>query len=215
MGANLIPLTGILLYAFLQNLIPIVDTNSAIWLIPAAALAELLVFVGTFYDAWLAFIAPNSGKIDRDTMNAARITVRKKMATFARSYLLINPKVSDAQRAKMGFGPKTPPVPGWNTIPILKMTTAVRQAILKFKGREIKHWGKAIGAHHLEVRFVFSETRPTCLAEFTDTEIATAAPWVKTCTEEQRRTCMWYVARWVTNANEKGPWSEWYPVYFI
>ncbi|GHV75670.1 hypothetical protein AGMMS49942_04910 [Spirochaetia bacterium] len=39
-------------------------------------------------------------------------------------------------------------------------------------------------------------------------------PLVITCTEEQRGSCMWFWARWVTNTNEEGAWSEMYPVYF-
>ncbi|GHV77314.1 hypothetical protein AGMMS49942_21350 [Spirochaetia bacterium] len=181
----------------------------------AAALVDALqAGIAPFMQAWLVYITPNSGKVDRDNMNVALKAARPLMAAFARTHLLYNPLVSDAQRAQMGFGPKPKPVPGWSTPPILWVEIAIRQIKFRFKGSESARQGKAAGAKHLEIRFKYSADRPLDVNDYTSMETATRSPLVITCTEEQRRTRIWFWARWAT-ATEKGLWSEMYPVYFM
>jgi hypothetical protein len=56
----------------------------------------------------------------------------------------------------------------------------------------------------------FSEDKPMNVDDFTGAEQATRSPLVITCTEAQRRTRMWFWARWVTSANKAGAWSDMY-----
>ncbi|GHV13036.1 hypothetical protein FACS189491_07220 [Spirochaetia bacterium] len=214
MDTHLIPITGILLYPFLLNLIPLVTANAAAWGIAPAVVEALTAGVMPFEQAWTVFITPNSGKVDRDNMNAARKAVRPLAAAFAKTHLLYNPLVAPAMLAQMGFGPKIKPLPGWSTAPILSVAHAVRQVSIKFKGTETGRQGKAAGAQHLELCTKFSSTKPLDVDDYTRMEEATKSPLVTACTEEQRGSCMWFWARWVTNANGKGLWSDMYPVYF-
>ncbi|GHV75860.1 hypothetical protein AGMMS49942_06810 [Spirochaetia bacterium] len=215
MNRNLIPLAGILLYPFLLNIMPIIVANAAAWGILAIAVNILQAKVTLFMHAWLVFITPNSGKVDRDTMNVALKAVRPAMAAFARAYLLYNPLVSDAQRAQMGFGPKPKPVQEWGNVPILSVEHAVRRVKIRFKGTDTaKRQGKAVGAQQIEVAIKFSATKPLSVNDYTSLRKATKSPLVITCTEEQRGSCMWFWARWVTDASQEGAWSEMYPVYF-
>jgi hypothetical protein len=147
-------------------------------------------------------------------MNVARKAVRPLLAAFARAHLLYNPLIDAALLAQMGFGPKLKPLPGWQTAPIMWVENAARQVSIKFKGTETGHQGKAVGAHHLEVCIKYTEEKPLNMDDYTRMEEATKSPLVITCTEEQRRTRLWFWARWVTNANQKGAWSNMYPVYF-
>jgi hypothetical protein len=193
---------------------PIIRANAAAWEINPAVVDALTAGVTPFEQTWRVFITPNSGKVDRENMNVARKAVRPLVATFAKTHLLYNPLIDPALLAQMGFGQKTKPLPGWSAAPILSVAHAVRQVSIKFKGTETGYQGKAAGAHRLEVCTKFSATKPETLDDYTRMEDATKSPLVITCTEDQRGTSMWFWARWVTNANEKGLWSDMYPVYF-
>ncbi|GHU46956.1 hypothetical protein FACS1894200_01550 [Spirochaetia bacterium] len=91
MHNDLIPNAGILLYPFLGNVMPIISENVALWNIQPSAVTNLQASVTPFMQAWLVFITPNSGNVDRDSMNVAREAVRSVMAAFAKAYLLYNP----------------------------------------------------------------------------------------------------------------------------
>ena len=214
MDRNLVPRSGILLYPFLVNLMPIVTTNAVLWNIDNAAITALQAAVSPFTAAWETFINPNSGKVDRDNMLAALKITRLAIASFARSYLLYNPLISAAQRIEMGFGPKPKPVPGWQEAPILSIVHKPSQIIIRFKGKNAARWGKAIGANHLEMHGTFSETRPLSLEDYTFTRDANKSPLLLPCTEEQRRTRIWIWTRWVANAGNTGDWSQMIPAYF-
>ncbi|GHU02500.1 hypothetical protein FACS1894147_04520 [Spirochaetia bacterium] len=213
MHTNLIPLKGALLYPFLINLRTLVTANAGEWGISDAVVASLVNATDPFIRAWEVFITPNSGKIDRGNMNAALKTVRPFAASFARTYLLYNPAISAALMIQMGFGGKDKPLQGWHTAPIVWVEHAVRQVLIRFKGREPAHQGKAIGAQHMEARYKFSALKPENVEDYTAMEKATKSPLVITCSEEQRGACMWYWVRWVTNANKNGDWSDMFPVY--
>ncbi|GHT84479.1 hypothetical protein FACS1894137_07580 [Spirochaetia bacterium] len=214
MVSNLIPLSAILLYQFLVTIIPIVTANASMWNINAAAVAAWLAKVSPFITLWEVYITPNSGKVDRDTMKEALKIARTAMATFARAYLLYNSEVSPAKLAEMGFGPKPKQAPGWREAPILSMVHKIRQVNVRFKGKNAARWGKAVDAHHMEVRGTFSKTRPLSLEDYTFTEEATRTPLILGCSEEQRRTRIWIWTRWVSNSGGKGDWGGRIPVYF-
>ncbi|GHU75117.1 hypothetical protein FACS189461_0740 [Spirochaetia bacterium] len=214
MDSNLIPLAGIRLYPFLENIMPIITANAADWGIAPAAVDALQADIAPFMRAWPVFITPNSGKVDRDNMTAALKTARQSMAAFARAYLLYNPLVSAAIQAQMGFSSKPKSLPGWHSPPILWVDSAIRQVSVRFKGTESGRQGKAAGAHHLELCIKYTEDKPLDVDDYTRMETATKSPLIITCNEDQRRTRLWFWARWATNANERGIWSEMYPVYF-
>ncbi|GHV76844.1 hypothetical protein AGMMS49942_16650 [Spirochaetia bacterium] len=214
MHSDLIPMSGIFLYPFFLNIMTIIMINAPAWGISTALADALQAGIAPFMQAWLVFITPNSGKVDRDNMNVALKAARTLMATFARTHLLYNPLISDAQKAQMGFGPKPKPASGWSNPPILWVETAIRRIKFRFKGSESARQGKAVGAKYLEFRFKRATDRPLSVDDYTGVEIASGSPLVITCTEEQRRTRIWFWARWVANTNEKGIWSEMYPVYF-
>ncbi|GHU52213.1 hypothetical protein FACS1894200_12750 [Spirochaetia bacterium] len=215
MHSYLIPVAGVVLYPFIENVMPIITANTAAWNIPTSAVSDLQDSVTPFTQAWLIFITPNSGKVDRNNMNVAREAARLVMAAFARAYLLYNPLVSAAILTQMGFGPKPTPIPGWSTAPILSLRHTTRQVKIRFKGTETARQGKAIGAQCIEVCTKFSVTKPANVDDYTAMRQATKSPLVITCTEEQLGSCMWFWARWVgSNASHEGAWSSMYSTYF-
>ncbi|GHU49129.1 hypothetical protein FACS1894200_07400 [Spirochaetia bacterium] len=173
MGSNLIPIAGALLYPFILNIMPIITANTAAWNIPTSAVSDLQDSVTPFMQAWLIFITPNSGKVDRNNMNVAREAARLVMAAFARAYLLYNPLVSAALLGQMGFGPKPKPLPGWHTPPILWAENGVRKVHIKFKGTELSRQGKAAGAHHIELCVKDTPERPLSVNDYTRMEETT------------------------------------------
>ncbi|GHU50364.1 hypothetical protein FACS1894200_09790 [Spirochaetia bacterium] len=215
MGTNLIPEAGIILYPFLGNIVPIITENAVSWNIISSAVSNLQASVTPFMQAWLVFITPNSGRVDRNNMNVARKAVRMVMAAFARAYLLYNPLVSAAMLAQMGFGPKPKPIPGWSTVPILSVSHAVRQVRIRFTDTDTSaRQGKAVGAQCIEVATAFSAVKPVSVNDYTAMHQATKSPLVITCTEEQLGSCMWFWARWISGANDEGAWSAMYSTYF-
>ncbi|GHU50857.1 hypothetical protein FACS1894200_10600 [Spirochaetia bacterium] len=182
MGSNLIPIAGKLLYDFLVNIMPLITANTAAWNIPTSAVSDLQDSVTPFMQAWLIFITPNSGKVDRDNLNVTLKAVRSVMAAFVKAYILYNPLVDPAILVQMGFGPKPKPLPGWHTPPILRVENGVRQVHIIFKGTELSRQGKAAGTHHIELCIKDTPERPMSVNDYTRMEEATKSPLVLTCT---------------------------------
>jgi hypothetical protein len=83
-----------------------------------------------------------------------------------------------------------------------------RMVRFDIKAKGAKRHGIPEKVHGLELRHTISDTEPTSIKEFTNSEFATKSPLEILFEETDRGKKLYFIARWKTEANKKSLWTD-------
>jgi hypothetical protein len=197
---------------WIRNLIAYVLLHAERMAIPAGAIGVLQPLLAEFETAFEKMADPNHGKLDTQRKNETRDALKTATRAFVMGYITYNPNVTDDDRREMGtpIHSKThTPAPIPKERPIID-TVAVDNRQIAVDIREISgdKRGKPAGMHGVEILLEVRDDAPPLAEDLRHSTFTTRMRMVHTFTEAERGKRVYFVARWESNSNKKGPWSD-------
>ena len=190
-----------------------VSLHAAAWLIPEQLIAAFEPLRGRWNSAYATSLDPaRRTKAVIQEKNDARREYEAVLRPFVQGQLMRNPKVTDADRLKMGLPvydrTPTPPAPP-KSHPMLDIDfSQIARHTLRVRDSESKSAGKPAHVVGFEIwRRIGGFTEPT-FKEMHLVELAIRSPHTLEYDFSERSQPVWYALRWVNTRGEKGPWNE-------
>jgi hypothetical protein len=211
--ADYIPKTDAEFHVWQTNLIDIVFTNATTWGIPTDDFSVLK----EGQTNWISTFEKASNKQNR---TAADVVARKDageyytkaLRDFVQLWLARNPKVTDADRVRMGITVRSnshTPVPAPESFPVGSVDFSVRlQHTISFYDQASAHSNaKPEGVSGCEIYLKTDGEAPKSVEEMNFQGTCSASPFVVKFDASKTGKIAWYWLRWVNRKGETGPWS--------
>lgn len=190
-----------------------VEANANVWGIPADAITELKGYKTPWDTAYTkAEIKSNRTSADVTAKNTALTAYQKFLRVFVTQWLSVNPKVTDADRTRMGLTIRSnsrTPVPAPESAPIGQVDFSVHQQhTITFYDQDAAHSNaKPEGVTGCEVFSKVDGEAPTSVDEMKYLGTCSASPFVAKYDASKAGKIAYYWLRWVNRKGEAGPWS--------
>jgi hypothetical protein len=212
MSNDYIPAGDDAFLSWIRNLIAYVLLHADRMAIPAGAIALLQPLLAAFEAAYEKMADPNHGPLDTQRKNETRDELKTAARAFVMGYITYNPNVTDDDRRAMGtpiHDKNRTPAPIPEERPIID-TVAVDNRQIAVDIRELAgdKRGKPAGMHGAEILFEIRDDQPPVAEDLRHSSFTTKMRMVYTFTEAERGKRVYFVARWESNSNKKGPWSD-------
>ena len=211
--ADYIPKTDADFHLWQVNFVEIVVANATAWGIPADDVAT----IKTKQTVWTPAFEKASNKQNRTSAdvtakNTAGDDYIKTIRDFTQQWLARNPKVTDADRVRMGVTVRsnshaaTPPP---DSAPIGTIDFSVRlQHTLSFYDQASAHSNaKPEGVSGCEIYLKIDGEAPVSVDEMHFQGTCSASPFVVKFDATKAGKTAYYWLRWVNRKGETGPWS--------
>ncbi|MDR1985746.1 MAG: hypothetical protein LBP88_02090 [Treponema sp.] len=179
--------------------------------IPAEETAALNASYTAWHTAYQATLTPHTPG-QTAAKNEARKAGEKEISSFYRRFIE-HPAVTLEQLMDAGFQPPSPRTPDAEpvTYPEAEVDSSIiRQLTIHFRDKGAASRAKPPKVHGAEIRWAILDREPVDETELTSSDFDTATPFTLTFTESQRGKRVYFVLRWESHTNLKGPWSEIY-----
>ena len=187
--------------------------NATAWGIPADVVAD----GKAKQTVWTVCYAKANNKQNRTAAdvldkNEARGDFEKFLRSFVQQWLAINPKVTDADRLRMGVTVKSTTrtqVPAPTTAPVGAADFSVRlQHSISYYDESSAHSNaKPEGVHGCEIFMKVDGESPKDVSELSYLGVCTASPYTVKFDSSKTGKTAYYQLRWVNTRGEYGPWS--------
>jgi hypothetical protein len=190
-----------------------VETNATAWGIPADAITELKGYKAPWDTAYAkAENKQNRTSADVTAKNTALTAYQKFLRIFVTQWLSVNPKVSDADRTRMGLtihNNSRTTVPAPESTPTGMIDFSIRlQHTLSFYDQDAAHSNaKPEGVTGCEIYAKVDGDAPTTVDEMKFLGICSASPYVVKYDATKAGKTAYYWLRWTNRKGETGPWS--------
>ena len=211
--ADYIPKTDAEYNVWQFNLIDILSENATAWGIPA----EVITSLKATQARWTAAYDKASNKQNRTaadviTKNEAGGDFTKEIRDTVQQWLVRNPKVTDADRVRMGITVRSnnhTPVPAPESFPVGSVDFSVRlQHTISFYDQASAHSNaKPEGVTGCEIYLKADGEAPKSVEEMNLQGTCSASPFVVKFDATKTGKIAWYWLRWVNRKGETGPWS--------
>ncbi|MDD4991952.1 MAG: hypothetical protein PHR83_06955 [Paludibacter sp.] len=195
------------------NLIALLSENATAWGISA----EVITSLKASQTRWTTAYDKTSNKQNRTTAdvitkNEAGEDFTKEIRDVVQQWLVRNPKVTDADRARLGITVRTnthTPVPPPSTFPVGSVDFSLRlQHSISFYDQASAHSNaKPEGVSGCEIYLKVDGEAPKSVEEMNFQGTCTASPLVVKFESAKAGKTAWYWLRWVNRKGETGPWS--------
>jgi len=211
--ADYIPKTDAEYNVWQFNLIDILSENATAWGIPA----EVVTSLKANQTRWTAAYDKASNKQNRTaadvvTKNEASDDFTKAIRDTVQQWLVRNPKVTDADRVRMGITVRSnshTSVPAPESFPVGSVDFSVRlQHTISFYDQASAHSNaKPEGVTGCEIYLKADGEAPKSVEEMNFQGTCSASPFVVKFDATKTGKIAWYWLRWVNRKGETGPWS--------
>jgi len=211
--ADYIPLSDAKYNTWQFNLIEILIVNATAWGIPEDVITSLKAAQARWAAAYeIASNKQNRTAADVITKNEAGEEFTSAIRDTVQQWLARNPKVSDADRVRMGITVRSnshTPVPPPSTSPVGSVDFSRRlQHTISFYDEAAGHSNaKPDGVIGCEIYLKVDGEAPKSVEEMNFQGICTASPFVVKFDSTKAGKTAWYWLRWVNRKGESGPWS--------
>lgn len=190
-----------------------VETNATAWGIPADEITNFKERKTPWDTAYAkAENKQNRTSADVTAKNTALGDYQKFLRTFITQWLSVNPKVSDADRTRLGLtihtNTRTPiPAPGSAPIGTVDFSVRLQHTISYFDSNSAHSNAKPEGVTGCEVYAKVDGEAPTSVDEMKFLGTCSASPYVVKYDASKAGKIAYYWLRWVNHKGETGPWS--------
>jgi len=189
------------------------ETNAIAWGIPADVITDLKGYKSIWDTAYAkAENKQNRTSADVTAKNDASTSYQKFLRLFVTQWLSVNPKVSDADRTRMGITIHTnsrTSIPAPETSPIGTVDFSVRlQHTISYYDQDSAHSNaKPEGVLGCEIYAKVDGDAPITVDEMKFLGTCSASPYVVKYDATKTGKIAYYWLRWVNRKGETGPWS--------
>ena len=211
--ADYIPKANAEYHVWQFNLIDILLTNATSWGIPE----EVITALKAAQARWTAAFEKASNKQNRTaadviTKKEAGDDFTREIRNTVQQWLVRNPKVTDADRVRMGINVRSTthtPVPAPSTYPMGSVDFSRRlQHTISFYEQASAHSNaKPDGVTGCEIYLKVDGEAPKNVEEMNFQGTCSASPFVMKFDSAKAGKIAWYWLRWVNRKGEPGPWS--------
>jgi hypothetical protein len=199
-------------YKLIQYVLNMTSGSAPIWThIPAAETEALSATYTAWHTAYQAVLTTHTPG-QTAAKNEARAASNKEISSFYRRFIE-HPAVTLEQLMDAGFqppSPRTPDVPPATYPEAEADSSVIRQLTIHFRDKGAASRAKPPKVHGAEIRWALLDHEPADETELTASDFDTASPFTLTFTESLRGKRVYFVLRWESSTNLKGPWSEIY-----
>lgn len=195
------------------NLVDIISENATAWGISAEDVTNLKAKQTVWATAFeKASNKQNRTAADVASKNSAGDDFTKTIRDFTQLWLARNPKVTDADRVRMGITVRSnshTPIPAPETFPVGSVDFSIRlQHAISFYDQASAHSNaKPEGVSGCEIYLKVDGDAPKSVDEMHFQGTCSASPYVVRFDVTQAGKIAWYWLRWVNRKGETGPWS--------
>ena len=142
----------------------------------------------------------------------AREDYEKFLRPFVQQWLAVNPKVTDADRLRMGITVKTgtrthTPVPATAPVGSVDFSARMQHSISFYDEASAHSNAKPAGIHGCEIYMKVDGDAPKDVSELDYAGTCTASPYKVKFDGAKAGKTIYYRLRWVNTRGEAGPWS--------
>ena len=211
--ADYVPLTDADFNVWQFNLIEFLSLNAMNWGVPQ----EVITSLRTLQMRWASAYDKASNKQNRTaadviTKDEASEDFVKEIRDTVQQWLARNPKVTDADRARMGITIRNTthtPVPPPATFPVGSVDFSMRlQHTISFYDQASAHSNaRPEGVAGCEIYLKADGEAPKDVEEMHFQGMCSASPFVVKFDSSKAGKTAWYWLRWINRKGEPGPWS--------
>jgi len=189
------------------------ETNATAWGIPADVITDLKGYKSIWDTAYAkAENKQNRTSADVTAKNDASTSYQKFLRLFVTQWLSVNPKVSDADRTRMGITIHTNsrtsiPAPGTSPIGTVDFSLRLQHTIAYYDQVSAHSNAKPEGVLGCEIYAKVDGEAPTTVDEMKFLGTCSASPYVAKYEATKAGKIAYYWLRWVNRKGETGPWS--------
>lgn len=211
--ADYMPQSDAIFNGWQGELVVIVEPNLAIWGISETDFGV----VKSKQSRWTTAYAKTVNKQNRTAADVlardeAGDDYKKTIRSFVAQWLASNPRVSDADRLRMGLtvktGTRTPtPVPTTFPVGTIDFSVRLQHSISYYDEASAHSNAKPAGIHGCEVYMKVDGDAPKDVSELDYVGTCTASPYTVKFDGAKVGKMIYYRLRWVNTRSEAGPWS--------
>lgn len=211
--ADYIPQADAVLNVWQFNLIDYLSENAVAWGIPA----EVVTSLRANQARWTAAYDKANNKQNRTapdvvSKNEAHDDLIKEIRDVVQQWLVRNPKVTDADRVRMGVTVRSTNhtvVPAPDSFPVGSVDFSLRlQHSISFYDQASAHSNaKPEGVTGCEIYLKADGEAPKSVEEMNFQGTCSASPFMVKFENAKAGKTAWYWLRWVNRKGETGPWS--------
>ena len=211
--SDYMPSTDASFHRWQTDLVAEVEAHATLWGVSADYVTELKEKKAPWDAAYAkAENKQNRTSADVTAKNTELAVYKKYLRIFVTQWLSVNPKVSDADRTRIGITIHTntrTPIPAPESAPVGQIDFSIRhQHTISYFDEDSAHSNARLeGATGCEVYAKVDGEAPTTVDEMKFLGTCSASPYVVKYDASKAGKMAYYWLRWVNRKGETGPWS--------